>query len=168
MKNSKLEIPVYSFFLAFCAVFFYGTFKIKTGRAATVSDAFLPRIVVVLMMVLLVILLVQAILKRREENAAKKSAEEKAAEKVKTKQYVTKILFVTLVMGITVYMMDTLGFIIAMTFFLLCMFIGLAEKGKRRLKISLPIALIFPIVLFILYLEVFSVLLPAGILKFLT
>ncbi len=166
MKN-KHEIPVYSGLLIFGAIFFYGTFKIKPGRAATIADSFVPRVAVLTMMALLVVLLVQAI-KKQQAEASQRTPEQKAAARAETKRFALRVLFVTAVMGVSVYLMDKLGFVLSMTFYLLCLFIGLAENGKRRWKVIIPLALLFPVLLFILYLDVFSVLLPPGIMKFLT
>ena len=57
MKNQKnrFEIPLYSFLLVFCAVFFYGTFQIRKGRAATLSDTFMPRLTIIILAVLILV-----------------------------------------------------------------------------------------------------------------
>lgn len=168
MKNNHFEIPVYCVFLAFCGVFLYGTYNIKPGRAATISDAAVPRASVLIMIVLLLALLVQAIRKRHAEAMAEKTDEERAEEKARLMSFFKSFGFLLVTMIAAVVMMDTLGFIIASIFFLLCLFIGLAENGKRNWKAILPIAIVFPPALFFLYLKVFSVLLPSGILDFLT
>jgi len=167
-KNNKLEIPVYSSLLIACIAFMYATFVIKKGRAATIGDAFVPRIVIGLLIVLLAILLAQAIRNRVRESRAEISPEVKAEQRAKTGKAIGSFLFVSAVMALSVYMMKSLGFVIAMTFYLLCLFIGLTKKEERNWKVILPIGLLFPVVLFILYLRVFSILLPAGVLKFLT
>ena len=167
MKNNKFEIPVYSFLLVFCGVFFYGTFFIKAGRAKTVSDSFVPRLTIGLMAILLVILLVKAIMASKTARAAM-TDEEKAKEKEELKYFASRMGILIVILTATIIMMQKLGFIIAMSFYLLVMFIWLAEDKKPKWKVILPIALLFPLALFMVYLRVFSVLLPAGVLKFLT
>ena len=167
MKNNKFEIPVYSALLIFCGVFFWNTFFIKAGRAKTVSDSFVPRVTLGLMAVLLVILLVKAIV-IEHKNRSSMPAEEKRKEKEELKFFFSRMGILVAVFTATIIMMKTLGFIIAMTFYLLFMFIWLAEEKKPNWKVVLPIGLLFPLALFMVYLKVFSVLLPAGVLKFLT
>lgn len=167
MKHNKYEIPVYSFLLAFCGVFFYGTYNIRPGRAKTVSDAFVPRVTLAIMAVLLIILLVKAIISQYRYKR-EVPAEEKEEEKKKTKEFLKKMGILIAVFTFTIIMMKTLGFIISMTFYLLFMFIWLAEDKKRNWKVIIPIGVLFPFTLFMVYLKVFSVLLPAGVLKFLS
>ncbi len=158
---------MYSALLVFCGVFFYSTFFIKAGRAKTVSDSFFPRITIGLLAVILVILLVKAIRAERVARA-NETPEEKAKDREELKHFAINMGILLLVFAATIWMMKTLGFIIAMTAYLLFMFIWLAENGKRNWKVILPIALLLPLIIFVVYLRVFSVLLPAGILKFLT
>lgn len=163
MKNQKnrFEIPLYSFLLVFCAVFFYGTFQIRKGRAATLSDTFMPRLTIIILAVLLLVLLCQSIAKQWKFRGEKQSEEEKAVNRFCTLRF----FYVLVIMAVSVWLMDKLGFVISMTIFLLLLFIGLAENGKPKWKIILPLSILFPLVMFIVYLKVFSILLPPGILN---
>ena len=167
-RPKKLEIPVYGTLLAACILLMGSTFFMKKGRAATVSDAFVPRVVVGCLIVLVSILLARAIRDRRRAAEDGLTEEERAAQRARERQAVKRFAFVTGVMAVSVCAMRMLGFVISMTFYPLCLFLGLSEKGARRWRVILPVGLLFPVVLFILYLRVFRILLPAGVLKFLT
>ncbi len=166
MKKKNLNLCVYGLLLLFCLVYFYGTFRMKPSEAKTIADSFMPRVVVIGLAAMIGIMIHRTL--AAAKNAPSGTAEEKAAERKERRTFRMKILFIIAVFVISIACMEKLGFVISMSFFLLAMFLGGTPKEQRNYLILIPLAVILPLGVFLLFLNVFSILLPPGILLFLT
>ena len=166
MKKKKLKLCVFALLLVFCLVYFYGTFRMKPSEAKTIADSFMPRVVVIGLAAMILIMIRRTLAEAKA--AASGSPEEKSEEARERTTFLIRILFIIAVFVISIACMEKLGFVISMCFFLLAMFLGGTPKEQRNYFILVPLAVILPLGVFLLFLNVFSILLPPGILLFLT
>ncbi len=168
MKKLNRNIPVYVLLLVFCAIYFAGTFNLAPSRAKTISDAVVPRICILGLAITDCIILFNALKNNKAVREAGISEEELSAERAAAKKRTGKIVYLIAVMVIAIAAMKPLGFVISMIFFLLTTMIPGIPKEKRNYFIIIPVAVLLPLAVHLVFLNVFSILLPPGVLTFLT
>ena len=109
-------------------IYFSQTFYIKKITVLNVDSAFIPRVCAVFMMILALILMVQGLLKERNKAVEETSPEQKAESYKKFKAVMTAMA----ILGAAIFMMEPLGFIISMVFYLMASFITLSAKQERN------------------------------------
>jgi multisubunit Na+/H+ antiporter MnhB subunit len=147
--------------VALCtAIYFSQTFSIRRVPLFPISAAFLPKICAVFMFGLAVILIIQGIRQERAAPAAKPSEMMNRAARKRNSAVGTAlgILF------LTILLLRPMGFIIAMSFYLLASFFTLSPREKWNIPIFAFMAVTFSIGIYLVFVKGFSLLLPAGIL----
>jgi hypothetical protein len=116
----------------------------------------MPRLSAVMLFILLGVVLLQNFF-HYIKNPPQPLSEE-AVKKLRQKRKMLALVIGIFLVAILLFF--TLGFVIAMAFFLFTLFYTLAPKGDRNLKLLIPLAIFAPVVIHLVFLHVFYVLLP--------
>ena len=118
-----------------------------------------PRFLLTCMGVLSIILLLQSIHKLRKGTELASNGKKKGGKVL--------LLDALSLLGIifAVFLFKPLGFVLSMILYLLYSFLLFIPKQERNLKIQIPLAVGYPIVIYLLFVRILNISLPAGILK---
>ena len=167
MREKSKSMIAYVLLILFGAVYLIQTFSIKKVNINTIADSFLPRVACICMMLLCAYQMAKGLIKQaktRESTALSKEKWQVVLTRLK------KIGVLLVVLAVAVALLKSLGFVIDMALLLFVLFFLFTPKEKRTKKqlilygISSPLISLF---VYYVFLKVFSVLLPAGILKML-
>ena len=148
-------------------VYFWGTLSIK-GRSDTISmgSAFIPRLYAVLISVLALCVIWQGVKKIRAEKAAAPNSENSGTQNTEQPQK-NRMLLMLIAFGllvIAVALLQSLGFVPTMTGYLFFSFVTLTPRPKRRYVLFSALAVCISLGIYYIFVKLFSVMLPAGIL----
>lgn len=161
--EKRKNVIAYAALIAFGIVFYLQTLKIKKMEINTIPDSFIPQAACILMIVLCIIQLIRSAAEKKTDSVQE---EDKQTEREKLK----KVGILCVVFALAVALMKPLGFVIDIALLLFTLFMMLAPKEERTKKKMLIFAVISPVItfaVFYVFLNVFSALLPMGVLKFL-
>lgn len=145
-------------FLAISAVMFWLTFYFKRLTLTKIGSDFVPKIVFGMLMVLSIVLIVQSLQKLKHQPKSNTEAEAQKSSG-QSRVWITLILIAAYIA-----MMSYLGFMISTVLYLFIQFAVLAEKGSRRYGLFAIIAVLTASITYVVFLKVFQLMLPAGIL----
>jgi hypothetical protein len=163
MRTNRQEKIVSLLLMLFCVVYFIFTFRIRSVDVKTIPDSYMPRLCIVLLFITLTANLYT--LCKNEKTKKTTAFTQKKLQNQKTKR--TKLFFVICVFFATILLFWVAGFVISMAVFLMCFFVGLAPPQEKNYKLFVPLAILLPLGIHLLFLNVFYILLPPGILTFL-
>lgn len=155
--------------IAFGAFIMYFSAEIKIIKAAsfTISSAFFPRICAVLLIVLGALLIVTGELRAWKAKKAGINLPEENKEHV-TVDSLVRMALTLVILILFVALMKPLGFLICSVLMQLALMITLAPAHKRATRdilSYLAISVCVSIVVYLLFVKVFFLILPAGVLK---
>lgn len=151
------------------SIFIYvNSFSIKVTHldAETVSSATMPRFCTSLLFLLGTALFISAAVKWLKERrlASQKSGEQTAKTVGISKKVIIRTVGIAGLLAFYVITFNLLGFIISSVVFLFGSSMLLAPEGKRRIIPAVIISLAAPVAMYYLFANVFSMILPMGIL----
>ena len=154
--------------LIYGILYFTFSFQIKITSVKTVSARFLPQIVSGGICALSAILIFRTISAMRAYKALhpEELTEDKDGRALRRIQ-IRQIFIEIAILAVTVLWMKRLGFIIASFLFLMASFFFFFLREKWNPVQYLLLSVIIPTVLYFVFLRLFNVILPGGLLKFL-
>ena len=153
------------------AIFFLyqvmNSFSLQKFDTDTLGSNFLPRVVGIIGLTCIIGIIVSKIfetMSKKNDDTKKESPEER--EPCALMGFIKKnIAVATLILiGIYILLMRPLGFILSSFFYLTVQILLFAPQGKKRPVFTIVLALTFPVAMYFLFMEAFSVFLPYGIL----
>lgn len=158
-KNKRLEFISAFFGLAYGLFFLIGSFFIDARRrSGDIGSAFMPRLVGIGIVLLSAIYLLM-LLKQRRKDEPKNSVESKQNYKIKG------VVLTTVSLVAYALLMRVLGFVVTSTLYLFAQMMILATNPtKKQIIFYAVISIVVPILVYYIFTEGFSLLLPAGIL----
>lgn len=145
------------FFIVFAIIFFIYSFKIKAMAKTSIGPEFLPRIICILIALLGLAMTISSVVN------GNKSAEDKNEGEPKENKFMVLATFILL--ALYVFLLKEIGFIITSIFYLMIQItILIPDRSKKNLIITGVISTTIPIVTYFLFVNVFNLLLPAGVL----
>ncbi len=169
MKESKRDLITGAVLLFCTAVYFWKSFEIRvfSGDGATIISArTVPQIWAVFMAVLSLILIVRSVLRYKKENVQADKKTEKSNNFFK--EYSTVICTFVLII-IYALLIENIGYLICTTLYIIIQIPLLTEKTRRTKKtiiLSVIVAILFSVITNYLFVNIFNVPLPEGLLGF--
>lgn len=159
MNRQKLTEYISAFAAILYGCFFLiGSLMMDTqGRAGDVGSAFMPRLVGILIVSLGVIYLLLLLFKKSHNST-------QSEETQPTKYNVRGLLMTSILLIAYVVIMPVLGFTVSSIFYVFIQMMLLAvHPTKRQILMYAVISLIVPILVYFIFTNCFSLLLPSGI-----
>ncbi|WP_029914594.1 tripartite tricarboxylate transporter TctB family protein [Pelobacter seleniigenes] len=145
------------------AVLLYtASFNIQEFIATRVGASFLPRVAAVLFAILGILLIVGSFRCAPTDPIVKEESQEPTET---TFGGLPAVLLSAFLMCAYVGLMSRLGFIITSAVYIFFQILVLAKGAKRQYLLFVVISLITPILVYMLFVHVFKVMIPAGILS---
>lgn len=160
---SRYRQTISAAFIFFLSAFYlgYAMFFIEIKNMSGVPDsAFIPRIVGVLMVVLSTVLLIGSIAKDRQAQPEE--------EQTAGKGELLNVFITAMILLVYIIMLQPIGFLISTTCYLFAQISFMTDpatiRNKKVLLKNFVIALVVTCLIYFLFLNVFTLILPAGIL----
>lgn len=154
------------FSVALGVVLFALSFQVKDFASVGVGAGFLPRLTAILFVALGCFLAFQGVKSARSIPAAKTSAQEKNAgpDKQPASGGMKQVYLSMLLLCAYVALLQPAGFIIASTLFVFLQIVILSKGLKRNYVLFGIVSVVSSVVAYYLFVRVFQVMIPAGIL----
>ena len=160
MAHAKRDLLSGGFALLFGLFILLVSFTIGKTRLAGVGPDYLPRAVGIYIVGLSVIMLVTTLVKLKTGQPAPAAEETTSSKKVEIRTVVLTIC----VLIAYVLLLEPVGFILVSAIFLFGQMFILAPDGQRKVLLFAVLSLIIPVAVYLLFVNVFSLMLPSGIL----
>lgn len=153
-------------FFMFAAAYYVGALSIKQFAGNDMVDSqFIPKLYGIIIMILSALQVLFGIMKMKKDEAEDKEDDDKPHLSVQ--QQIISFLMSFALLIIYVALLDSVGFIIMSTLFIIFMTTLLLPKEKRnskRVGMTAVIAAAFSVAVYMVFVEGFALTLPAGIL----
>lgn len=170
MKNKYRDVVSSVFVIALAIFIAYFSKDIRVLKYTSVSANFFPRIIAVMLGGLGIIQLIISILEVKKSGLNSATNNTDVKEDTHTESKIGGIISrnadwvsVILIMAY-VFSLGKLGFIISSTVYLFLQMIVLSKAEKRKYMSLGLVAVIAPVVIYLIFTKVFGLMLPAGIL----
>lgn len=151
------DLAVGIVFLIIAAVFYVLAGQLPPSLLGGVGADFVPKLLAVGTGILSVLQIISGVKTMRRDFTGETIAEEDRPEYV-------RVLATIVAFGIYVTVMETVGFLISSTVYLFVQMVILAPKEKRNFLLLAVIAVVFNIVVYLIFRNALNVMLPKGIL----
>lgn len=149
--------------MALCILLYVEAMQIESIAYMPVTADAMPKIVITIVFVLAFFVLLRGI---RQMKATPKQAVTPQQAHL-SRQKLFAVIFCLVSIFLAIALLEKAGFVLTMIAYLLCNFILLTPKEKRNYRNIIAIAVIAPVLVYVLFVKIFEILLPAGILSFL-
>jgi len=154
-KDKYQDIYAGIFILIVGVVLLIASFSVPKGAAITIGSDFMPKVTCALMTLLGILIIVRGI------KTAKNYKEKESKLSGHYKELGLSIVFMIVYM----FLLKPVGFIIMTTAYITLQALVLAPDGRKKTKLFFFTGLITSVVIYIIFRNVFTLMLPAGILK---
>lgn len=161
MKKAKSDLITSVILAILCVIYFALSFQIRQIGLISITSAFIPQICAICLFLLSVAMFVRSmnLIRSGQALGGEQSQQEKADGRAKILAAV--VAFVLLAIGIL--LMDHVGFVVGMAFYLMTSFISLSKFYKKNWIVFAVMAVGVPVVVYLLFTRGFNLRLPAGI-----
>ncbi|MGE4284728.1 MAG: tripartite tricarboxylate transporter TctB family protein [Clostridia bacterium] len=147
-----------AFMLLIAAAMFISSFSIKVLTVSKIGAAFVPQLIAGVLAILSILVIINGY---RSLQLAKANSEEmEKDEPIRTEAVVGTII----VLLAYVVLLEKIGFIITTALYLFAQFFILADKSQRKIPLFAGLAIIISVGVYYLFVNVFQLMLPPGIL----
>lgn len=156
MTRRKAELLASSIPLLLGIVLFIAAQYIETGAELSQGADFMPRLCSFLLMILSILLFISKFL-------SKDAGEENLDERKKGIN-IKKMIFNTVLLFIYILLLKPIGFVIITALYIFIQMFMFTPKEKQNYIFMVILSAVLPIVIYYLFVEVFQLILPAGLL----
>lgn len=161
----KMDMIAGIFLFIFSVIMYYASFSIRILVVARIGSRFVPQLVAISMGILSLVLVIQSLLKMRlaREGAGLEKEEEEGGKKW---SFLGTAPIWGTFLALIAYAVafEPLGFILSTILYLLVQFFLLTSMVKRKYLVFVVAALLTSVIVYFLFVKVFYLMLPEGVL----
>jgi putative tricarboxylic transport membrane protein len=143
----------------FSVIVYIATFSIRDLGITNVGAAFFPGMCAIAVFFLSLVLIIQD----QKKFKGKKKIKGEISKEGEISLKIKNVLISLVILFVSIFMLKPLGFIISMSFYLICSFIILTPKGKRNYLLFAVISFASTNAVYWIFVKGFKTMLPSGL-----